>query len=35
MIQFRGENHDLSREGKPRNRVRRLEEIVSWFSENL
>jgi len=35
MIQFRGENHDLSREGKPRNRVRRLEEIASWFSENL
>ncbi|MEM4090015.1 MAG: S9 family peptidase, partial [Thermoplasmatales archaeon] len=35
MIEFKGENHDLSREGKPKNRVKRLEEIVNWFSENL
>ncbi|MGC8644729.1 MAG: alpha/beta hydrolase family protein [Thermoplasmata archaeon] len=35
MIEFKGENHDLSREGKPKNRVRRLTEIVNWFSGNL
>jgi dipeptidyl aminopeptidase/acylaminoacyl peptidase len=35
MISFRGENHDLSREGKPGNRVKRLEEISGWFVENL
>ena len=28
---FYGENHDLSRAGKPRNRLRRLEEITRWF----
>lgn len=35
MISFKGENHDLSRGGKPKNRVKRLEEISNWFSENL
>ena len=32
---FKGENHELSRSGKPRNRVRRLEEILSWMEKYL
>lgn len=28
---FHGENHELSRSGKPRHRVRRLTEITNWF----
>lgn len=28
---FRGENHELSRSGKPRHRVKRLEEMTNWF----
>jgi dipeptidyl aminopeptidase/acylaminoacyl peptidase len=28
---FKGENHDLSRSGKPLHRIKRLEEIVSWL----
>jgi len=35
MISFKGENHDLSRGGKPRNRVKRLEEILNWFGKRL
>ena len=31
MVIFHGENHDLSRSGKPLNRIRRLEEITAWF----
>ena len=31
MVRFSGENHDLSRTGKPRNRVERLERLVGWF----
>ena len=31
MCLFHGENHDLSRTGKPLNRIRRLEEITRWF----
>ena len=31
MCLFEGENHSLSRSGKPRHRLRRLEEIVGWF----
>lgn len=31
FIRFKGENHDLSRSGKPKNRVRRLQEILAWF----
>ncbi|MCL2344156.1 MAG: S9 family peptidase [Firmicutes bacterium] len=30
---FRGENHELSRSGKPKHRVRRLEEIMAWFAQ--
>ena len=32
MVIFHGENHELSRSGKPRNRIRRLKEIAIWFS---
>ena len=28
---FHGENHELSRSGKPKHRVRRLTEITKWF----
>ena len=31
LILFRGENHELSRSGKPRHRVRRLKELVQWM----
>lgn len=32
---FKGENHELSRSGSPRNRVKRLEEITSWMDAHL
>ncbi|MCL2377595.1 MAG: S9 family peptidase [Defluviitaleaceae bacterium] len=32
---IRGENHNLSRGGRPRARIKRLEEILSWFSKYL
>jgi len=35
MVIFKGENHDLSRSGKPSHRVRRLEEITRWFEKYL
>lgn len=35
MVLFEGENHSLSRSGKPRHRVRRLEEIIGWFDKYL
>ncbi len=28
---FHGENHELSRSGKPQNRIKRLKEITQWF----
>ena len=31
MCLFHGENHELSRSGKPRHRLRRLREITNWF----
>lgn len=31
LCMFRGENHELSRSGKPKHRVKRLEEITNWF----
>ncbi|MDR1117024.1 MAG: S9 family peptidase [Oscillospiraceae bacterium] len=31
LCMFRGENHELSRSGKPAHRIRRLEEIINWF----
>ena len=35
MVVFEGENHSLSRSGKPRHRIRRLEEILGWFEKYL
>ena len=32
---FHGENHDLSRSGKPQNRIGRLTEIGNWFEKYL
>ena len=31
MVCFRGENHELSRSGKPTHRLKRLNEITAWF----
>ena len=31
MCIFHGENHELSRSGKPKHRMRRLQEITNWF----
>lgn len=31
MVLFHGENHDLSRTGKPSHRLRRLKEITDWM----
>lgn len=31
MCLFHGENHELSRSGKPKHRLRRLREITDWF----
>lgn len=35
MVLFKGESHGLSRNGKPKHRVRRLEEIAGWFDSHL
>jgi dipeptidyl aminopeptidase/acylaminoacyl peptidase len=35
MVLFRGENHSLSRTGKPVNRIKRLAEITGWFDKYL
>lgn len=32
---FKGENHELSRSGKPKNRIRRLKEITRWMEKHL
>ncbi len=32
---FEGENHELSRGGQPKNRIKRLEEMVDWFDSYL
>lgn len=32
---FKGENHELSRSGKPKNRIKRLEEITRWMDSHL
>jgi acylaminoacyl-peptidase len=34
FVRFRGENHELSRSGKPNNRVVRLQEIIGWFNKH-
>ena len=33
MCYFKGENHELSRSGKPLHRVRRLKEITDWMNK--
>ncbi len=33
MVVFKGENHELSRSGKPLHRRRRLNEIVEWMTK--
>ncbi|WP_432664280.1 S9 family peptidase [Wukongibacter baidiensis] len=35
LCMFRGENHELSRSGKPKHRIRRLKEITDWFDKYL
>lgn len=34
MCIFHGENHELSRSGKPLHRIRRLTEITNWFDKH-
>ncbi len=34
MVIFHGENHELSRGGKPKHRIRRLTEITDWFDKH-
>ncbi len=35
MVMFKGENHELSRGGKPKHRIRRLDEITKWMDYYL
>jgi len=35
LCMFRDESHELSRSGKPKHRIRRLEEITNWFEKYL
>lgn len=35
LCMLRGENHELSRSGKPKHRMRRLEEMTRWFDQYL
>ncbi|MBR5806610.1 MAG: S9 family peptidase [Oscillospiraceae bacterium] len=35
LCMFKGENHELSRGGKPLHRQRRLDEITDWFEKYL
>ncbi|MBN2797387.1 MAG: S9 family peptidase [Clostridia bacterium] len=35
LVTFKGENHELSRSGKPKHRIRRLKEITEWFNKHL
>lgn len=35
LVVFKGENHELSRSGKPKGRIKRLEEITNWFEKYL
>ena len=34
MVCFKGENHELSRSGKPAHRIKRLKEITKWFDDH-
>lgn len=35
LVYFKGENHELSRGGKPLHRIRRIKEITEWFKNHL
>ncbi|MGB9679404.1 MAG: prolyl oligopeptidase family serine peptidase [Minisyncoccia bacterium] len=35
FVLFHGENHDLSRSGKPKHRIRRIKEMTDWFNKYL
>ena len=35
IVAFKGENHELSRSGKPLHRIKRLEEITAWMNKYL
>jgi dipeptidyl aminopeptidase/acylaminoacyl peptidase len=35
MVRFPGENHELSRSGRPWHRIERLQHIVGWFDKYL
>ncbi|MBE0701425.1 MAG: S9 family peptidase [Acholeplasmataceae bacterium] len=35
LVWFKGENHELSRGGKPHARIKRLNEITKWFNQFL
>lgn len=35
MVRFPGETHELSRSGRPRHRIERLQHIVGWFDKWL
>ena len=34
MVTFRGETHELSRSGKPKHRLKRLNSITDWFEDH-
>lgn len=35
FVRFPGENHDLSRSGKPSHRIQRFEHILDWFNGHM
>lgn len=35
LVIFKEENHDLSRTGRPESRIKRLREILEWFTDHL
>ena len=35
LVRFPGENHELSRSGKPNHRLERLSHIVRWFEKHI
>ncbi|MCA1318473.1 S9 family peptidase [Bacillus tianshenii] len=35
LVRFPDENHDLSRSGKPKHRLERLQHLIGWFDDRL
>ncbi len=35
IVIFKGENHELSRSGRPSHRIRRMKEITAWLDKYL